>query len=189
MCVASAWSQVVSSLHLLQQIWDSGRALSALLRGDEFKLKGRRVLELGSGTGIGGLTAAALGAHTILTDKPEQMGLLESNIALNGLESNARAEVLWWGDAPSASDQSDESPFDLVCGSDLLYAPHVFGSLLETLAKPSVTRAGTELLLTFPMRFTEDIFLEQALELFEEVSWTREVEAGIYAAHMRRRDD
>ena len=37
--------------------------------------------------------------------------------------------------------------------------------------------------------FSQDIFLEQALELFEEVSWTREVEAGIYAAHMRRMDD
>lgn len=43
----------------------------------------------------------------------------------------------------------------LSVAQDLLYAPHVFNLLLETLAQPTVTRPGTELVLTFPTRFTE----------------------------------
>ena len=59
-----------------QKIWDSGRALSRLIEEDS-SIEGSRVLELGSGTGIGGLTAAACGAQAVLTDRPSMIPLLE----------------------------------------------------------------------------------------------------------------
>lgn len=47
-------------------------------------MKGRRVLELGAGTGLGGLCAAAIGAHVLLTDVPSVVwGMLNPNIARN----------------------------------------------------------------------------------------------------------
>ena len=46
-------------------------------------LRGRCVVELGSGTGIGGLAAAALGARVLLTDTADVQPLLESNIDAN----------------------------------------------------------------------------------------------------------
>ena len=36
-------------------------------------LQGRQVLELGSGTGLPGMLAAAFGAHVIMTDLPEPL--------------------------------------------------------------------------------------------------------------------
>ena len=39
-----------------------------------------RVLELGSGTGVVGLTAAAMGAQVTLTDKPGLLEHLQKNI-------------------------------------------------------------------------------------------------------------
>lgn len=47
------------------------------------RLQGARVLELGAGTGIAGITAAACGAHVTLTDLPEAQALLAANIERN----------------------------------------------------------------------------------------------------------
>ena len=50
--------------------WPAGEVLSRYIvrRGKDY-WKGKRVLELGSGTGLVGLVAGYLGAHTILTDQ------------------------------------------------------------------------------------------------------------------------
>ena len=165
-----------------ERIWDAGRALSLFL--SERALAGRHVLELGSGTGIVGLTAAALGAHVLLSDQPELVPLIDMNIVANGLSANARAVPLVWGD-PNALDRVDFAQIDLVCGSDLLYAPTSFDALLETMVQ--ICKPGhTEVLLAYPPRYTEDIFLEQADEHFEllEVS---EIEPAIFLSRLRRR--
>ena len=51
------------------RIWDSGREMAALLQQQGESLRGKRVLELGAGTGIGGLSAAACGADVLLSDQ------------------------------------------------------------------------------------------------------------------------
>lgn len=165
-----------------ERIWDAGRALSLFL--SEGSLEGRRVLELGSGTGIVGLTAAAMGATVVMSDQPELVPLLDANIAANGLATNARAVPLVWGD-PSALDEVNVGEVDLVCGSDLLYSPEQFDALLETMVK--ICKPGhTEVLLAYPPRYTEDIFLEQAGEHFELLEFS-EIEPAIFLSHLRCR--
>lgn len=66
------------------------------------RLQGARVLELGAGTGIAGITAAACGAHVTLTDLPEAQALLAANIERNqqcvqDAGGSATAGVLDWG--------------------------------------------------------------------------------------------
>ena len=88
---------------------------------------------------------------------------------VNGLEDIARVQRLRWGSDADAEDdlaglereRPSTTPNDLLIGSDLLYAPEIFPDLLETLVR-LCTPEHTEVLLTFPTRFTEGIFLDMA---------------------------
>lgn len=67
------------------QVWDGTWALLDILQSDLGQsLCGRRVVELGSGTGLAGLCAAAMGCHVLMTDvKSVTNGVLRPNINLN----------------------------------------------------------------------------------------------------------
>lgn len=58
-------------------------------------VSGRPVLELGSGTGIVGLAAAALGAAAVcLTDRPHVMSHLKSNIKVGSATVTAQMDFI-----------------------------------------------------------------------------------------------
>ncbi len=170
-------------------IWDAGRVLSEVLLDRD--VAGLRILELGSGTGVGGLTAAARGAASVtLTDGERAiMPLLHANIAANGVGSAAKARRLRWGnEAETAAAMSASGPFDIIVGSDLLYAPEAFPELVWTL-KRLCTAGHTEVLLTYPTRHSEPIFFEQAEECFDYIEWPCEASPGIFMARLSLRDD
>ena len=179
-----------SSIDSGARIWDAGLALSMLLSSPA--LAGKRVLELGSGTGVGGLSAAAAGAQVVCSDADKEcVLLLEENIAANSLSGRCRVAKLVWG----CEDDEEcvlglEGAFDLICGSDVLYAPNAFDDLLSTLVTFS-TPGETEVMLTYPTRYTESIFLEEAAAHFETLE-TFEVEGAgvenVYCTRLRRRD-
>ena len=61
---------------------------------------GKSVVEIGAGTGLVGLVAAALGAGpVILTDLAHLVAYMGSNAALNGLGDGVTAMELEWGNA------------------------------------------------------------------------------------------
>eukprot|EP00039_Didymoeca_costata_P003880 m.70291 g.70291 ORF g.70291 m.70291 type:complete len:145 (+) comp12121_c0_seq7:217-651(+) len=69
-------------------VWEGTWSFVELLRTNREsivdRLKGRRVLELGAGTGLAGLCAAKMGANMLLTDVPSvALGLLGENIVRN----------------------------------------------------------------------------------------------------------
>ncbi len=181
------------------KIWDSGRALSSWIVKE--LEPGKRVLELGAGTGIVGLTAAAKGAKSvILTDQPEMIPLLEQNIASNDLSVNAMALPLLWGcdqeetmsslieASSSMDDASKQAPiFDVICGSDILYSPENLELLLDTIVQVC-TPSKTEVVLAYPRRFTEDMFLEMADEYFD-IFPEDEIEPNVFLLRMHRRGE
>jgi len=93
-------------------------------------LQGAHLLELGSGTGIAGIVAAACGAHVALTDLADTVPLLCANIARNepllkAGGGSATAVVLDWTslDALEACQQQlpgtgCHSGADMACGYD-----------------------------------------------------------------------
>ena len=113
-------------------VWQGGEALAEFLVSNTALVAGKRLLELGTGTGIGGLAAAAAGATmTTLTDQHIEQA--RANVALNvALSSRVRVRELHWGAGIAAPND-----IDLVIGADLIYptAESALALLLTTLSK------------------------------------------------------
>lgn len=103
------------------------------------------ILELGAGTGLVGLAAAALfPTHTHLTDLPSILPNLQHNVAANAsltaaTSSTVTAGALDWSDPDSyLLTIKDPINYDLILAADSLYAPEhpawivrVMGTLLK----------------------------------------------------------
>lgn len=98
--------------------WPAGEVLSRyIVRQGRDYWRGKRVLELGSGTGLVGLVAGYLGAHTVLTDQRSAsllvccqinqkmtdyesrrpiLELMRENARLNGLQESVEVLELNW---------------------------------------------------------------------------------------------
>eukprot|EP01059_Diplonema_ambulator_P000504 TRINITY_DN10416_c0_g1_i1.p1 TRINITY_DN10416_c0_g1~~TRINITY_DN10416_c0_g1_i1.p1 ORF type:complete len:252 (+),score=24.43 TRINITY_DN10416_c0_g1_i1:451-1206(+) len=78
-------------------VWDGAWAMIELLKnwlGDE--LKGKKTLELGSGTGLAGLAAAAVGSNILLTDITSVTNdMLIPNIRANATSLNPVEPSIW----------------------------------------------------------------------------------------------
>ena len=110
-------------------IWPGGELLASFLT--PALVRGRRVLELGCGTGIAGLAAADLGAAEIVLTDAEIDGAV-ANAARHGAQIAVR--TLAWGDADALA--ALRPPFDLVLAADVVYpaSDGAIGPLLATLS-------------------------------------------------------
>ena len=141
--------------------WDSAYVLATHMEHRAIEFKGKRVLELGSGTGLAGIAAAVLGAQVILTDcDVDILNLHECNIEANqnlvaAAGGTLESHELQWGDNSHISSvQSKFGPFDWVIASDVLYLPTLFHSLELTLRELAPERV----LMAFPDRPNEPPF-------------------------------
>ncbi|KAJ3272505.1 Methyltransferase-like protein 21D [Terramyces sp. JEL0728] len=105
-------------------VWDGGYILADYIIKN-FNLAGKRVVELGSGTGLVGL-AVGSASTVLLTDVPQQIPLLETNIKLNGKMEHIEAKELLWGT------ETNLGKFDYIIGSEILYLQEQHANLIET---------------------------------------------------------
>jgi predicted nicotinamide N-methyase len=132
-------------------LWESAVVLADVLSGlrpghseTPDGIGGRTVLELGAGTGLVGLAAAALGAHVVQTDhSPEALALCRRNAKANGLTGIGHRLGDW-------RDWREAATFDIVVGADILYEPALHGDIVRVL-EASVARDGYAI-LTDPER-------------------------------------
>jgi predicted nicotinamide N-methyase len=132
-------------------VWHSGRILSQYLKrlgtkkSDPLKpLSGQSVVDLGSGTGIVGLSAAALGADAYLTDVEAVVneGTLAQNVQRNSSVRNGSCSVyvLDWNDSlvdscPANFGLPLPESIDLVTGADITYHRNAIKPLVSTISK------------------------------------------------------
>lgn len=142
-------------------LWEASVALLALLQVDRFRslFKGKRVVELGSGTGLGGLAVAACShpKNVLLTD----VLAVHNNFTLPNRLLNPQlahltdTQILYWNDLEINKDFR----FDTILGCDLVYDPEVVAILLSALKillkSPSITSAIFICTLRNPQTFTD----------------------------------
>ncbi|KAF5388323.1 hypothetical protein D9615_000114 [Tricholomella constricta] len=112
--------------------WPAGEVLASFLakQGAAY-VRGRTILELGSGTGLVGLVAAKLGGTTVcITDQAMLLDIMRRNVRANALQDSVRVAELNWG-TPLPQ---DISPPDLILAADCVYYEPAFPLLVQTLA-------------------------------------------------------
>jgi predicted nicotinamide N-methyase len=131
-------------------LWPAAIALAHELAARP--LSGLRVLELGAGTGLPGIVAAALGARVLQTDRNAgALVVCRMNAEANGavLEQRAADWTAW----------NEAARYDLIIGADILYADTVHPQLRQIFA----TNLAPEgrLLLSDPFRSSSIALLEE----------------------------
>jgi len=103
-------------------LWPASIALAHEVFARAAELAGKRVIELGAGTGVPGIVAASLGADVLQTDHSEvALHVCAMNVERNQPLAIAQRNVDW---ETFASEPSDET-FDVILGSDVLYATNM----------------------------------------------------------------
>lgn len=141
-------------------LWPAAIALAhdVASRADDFA--GKRVLELGAGTGLPGIVAATLGGRVVQTDRQElALSVCRRNGERNNIQSieYRLADWITWHDA---------ARYDWILGSDILYgaAMHPY---LRQIFESNLAPTG-RLLIADPFR-------EASMPLLEELEahgWT-----------------
>jgi len=141
-------------------LWPSAIALAHDLAARGKSLRGKRVLELGAGTGLPGIVAATFGARVVQTDYNEQaLELCRQNGAANGCADieYRRADWTAW---------TDTAQYDLLIGADVLYAERQHAGL-RRIFQSNVAPAGS-IILADPFRSAS----LRMLEALESEGWS-----------------
>lgn len=106
--------------------------------------KGKRVLELGSGTGIAGIGVALGGANLVMTDgNLDVLGLVKKNLDYNKV-SGVDVARLRWGNREDEEKVFSKGPFDIVMAAEVGYdqpwLDEAFGTLSRCMM--SAKKAG-----------------------------------------------
>ena len=137
-------------------LWPASIALAHELVSRSADLRGRRVLELGAGTGLPGIVAATYGASVVQTDRlHEALAIGRLCAERNGVRSIEYRLADW-------TEWTDATRYDLILGADITYAPRL-QPFLRTIFDSNLAPTG-RLLLTDPFRSATVRMLE-AMEL------------------------
>jgi predicted nicotinamide N-methyase len=134
-------------------LWPSAIALSHEIANRAEDFRGRTVLELGAGTGLPGIVAASLGARVVQSEQDElALHLCKRNGERNQVGGAVEYRLASW------SEWADESRYDWIIGSDILYGEKLHPDLRKVFE--ANLAANGRILLADPFRGMGFRFLE-----------------------------
>ncbi|XP_070759484.1 EEF1A lysine methyltransferase 3-like [Enoplosus armatus] len=140
-----------ANLGVAAPVWEAALHLCCYFGEQSVELRGKRIIELGAGTGVVGILAARLGAGVTLTDLPLALPHLQANVSANMPSSGwpttpPTVLPLSWGE----DHMNFPSDWDLVLCADIIYLPETYPLLVETLAH--LCKNGAVVYLSSKMR-------------------------------------
>lgn len=123
--------------------WAGGTVLARYILDHPKKVAGRRVLDLGAGSGIVGIAAAKAGAAEVIAAEIDRNGVaaIRLNAAANGVEITVVEKDITTGPPP---------PVDLVLAGDVFYSSEVALRVIPFLDR--CLASGLEVLVGDPRR-------------------------------------
>ena len=134
--------------------WESAICLAEYCYDHMFnQFKNKRIVEIGSGTGIVGVQLCALGGNVTLTDREEYLELINYNINKNQdvLTGKAQAKTLFWGDEFDESDDCFRN-LDFVIVANCVYHSIELDELIKTICNLCPENSRTCLLCCYELR-------------------------------------
>ena len=183
------------------RLWPTSLVLCNFLCDHPEYVAGKRVIELGSGSGAVGLVCAALGAASVtLTDVPDALSLIARNVESNPPPSGTTVRVApcLWGNSEHISailNGTDGNPagFDVILCCEVVYqqTEEVLKALAYTQHALSRRDATSKVLLAYEFRMglSDDIvYFDTAEDLFGEAT-THRLDGNEAAAFMEGHSD
>lgn len=161
--------QIISEGTTGLSAWQAGIFLADWMTCNRRRFEGKRLLELGSGTGATGLIIikSCGPQEIILSDCHERvLGLLRDNVELNGCQDSVvRVVDLNWCDPSPTLDSLAIDP-DVVLAADVVYDDTIFRPLVELLLILLRRKRSIEIFLAATVRNKETLtaFLRMAEE-------------------------
>ncbi|XP_063808371.1 EEF1A lysine methyltransferase 3 [Pseudophryne corroboree] len=136
-----------ANLGVAAQVWDAALHMCQYFEEEKLNFKGKKIIELGAGTGIVGILMSKLGGHVTLTDLPHILPQIKKNVSANiPYDHEPNVCALSWGLDQVHFPQN----YDFVIGADIVYLKETYDLLLHTLQHLSGPR--TTILLSSKMR-------------------------------------
>ncbi|XP_053868721.1 EEF1A lysine methyltransferase 3 [Malaclemys terrapin pileata] len=113
-------------------VWEAALTLCKYFEEQKLNFWGKKVIELGAGTGIVGILATLLGGDVTITDLPLALEQIQENVHRNvPTEHLARARVcaLSWG----LDHKEFLRDYDFILGADIVYLKDTYPLLIRTL--------------------------------------------------------
>ncbi|CAF3411492.1 unnamed protein product [Rotaria socialis] len=134
--------------------WESAICLAEYCYDHMFdRFKNKRIVEIGSGTGIVGLQLCALGGNVTLTDREEYLELIDFNIKKNQnmLTGTAQGKTLFWGDDINEKEDYFQN-LDFVIVANCVYHSIELDELIKTICNLCPENSQTSLLCCYELR-------------------------------------
>jgi hypothetical protein len=165
---------VICSEDLGNTVWDGSLVLVHYFSNKKVfspdYWKGKRCIELGSGTGIVGIVVSTFGANIILTDKEPQIDLIKASIEKNKtllMDSNISVQRLLWGEPLEDSESLLPLPFDAIIASECIYYEELVVPLCKSL--DALSGPETDIYISYESHNPDGVafFLKIAQKIFE----------------------